>query len=163
MPEMNGLEVQRRLAQRDRSQSVVFLSGRGDVPTSVYAMKAGAIDFLVKPVDPEVLLEAVRRATEVDRQHRLVAAQTAERRKLLDRLTIRERQVLECLSDGLMNKQAAARLGIVEKTVKVHRASGLAKLGVRSIADLLHKFPELSLSADVSILDPRLKAKRAAE
>jgi RNA polymerase sigma factor (sigma-70 family) len=142
MPQMNGLEVQHQLSRQGRP--IIFLTGRGDIPSSVAAMKSGAIDFLVKPIDRQVLLDVVQRAMDIDRQRREAANALEVSRKLLDRLTDRERQVIRCVAEGLMNKQIAARLGIVEKTVKVHRARALGKLGIQSVAKLIAAFPELS-------------------
>jgi RNA polymerase sigma factor (sigma-70 family) len=142
MPQMNGLEVQHQLSRQGRP--IIFLTGRGDIPSSVAAMKSGAIDFLVKPIDRQVLLDVVQRAMDIDRQRREALNALEVSRKLLDRLTDRERQVIRCVAEGLMNKQIAARLGIVEKTVKVHRARALGKLGIQSVAKLIAAFPELS-------------------
>lgn len=136
MPQISGIEVQQRLLDADSLLTVVFLSGAGDVPVSVSAMKAGAIDFLVKPVKDEVLRLAVLRALERNRQFRL---ERAEKENILSRyvtLTAREREVMRHLLCGKRNKQIAYELGIVEKTIKVHRARILAKLEVSSLVNL---------------------------
>jgi FixJ family two-component response regulator len=137
MPDMTGLDLQRELARRGDRRPIVFLSGRGDVPSSVSAMKSGAVDFLTKPVDSEILLSAVTNAMEDDARQRAAANRTCGVRTRLSSLTARERQVLDGVVAGLLNKQIAGRLGIVEKTVKVHRARAVAKLGVRSTAELV--------------------------
>jgi RNA polymerase sigma factor (sigma-70 family) len=136
MPDLSGLEIQERLAALDKSLQVVFVTGHGDVPTSVQAMKAGAFDFLEKPTDERQLLLTVQRALEASE-----AAVAAERERTslqarLRRLTARERQVVEHIVLGLLNKQIAYDLGISEKTIKVHRARALRKLEVGSVAEL---------------------------
>lgn len=136
MPGLDGLALQQALAARGSLLPIVFLTARGDIPASVEAMKRGAVDFLTKPVDGEALLGAIRAAFERDRRAR---AARAEQRALLARLatlTAREREVLQHLVAGRLNKQIAADLGTAEKTIKVHRARVLAKLGVRSLVDL---------------------------
>ena len=135
MPGLSGLELQRAITG-ESALAVVFLTGHADVPTSVEAMKAGAVDFLTKPVDESRLLEAVRNA--LDRSARGHAA-SIERRAFLERvarLTPRERQVGALMIQGLLNKQIAWELGTAEKTVKVHRARVMEKLGVGSVAEL---------------------------
>jgi FixJ family two-component response regulator len=137
MPDCNGLELQRRLLQQGVTLPVVFISGHGDVPSSVRAMKEGALDFLVKPVEAEALIAAVRRGVARDYETR---ARHDERRAIearLATLTPREREVLPLLLTGRLNKQIAADFGIVEKTVKVHRARILHKFGVSSLAELV--------------------------
>jgi len=137
MPELTGAELQQRLLLGDDPLPVVFLSGGGDVPGAVEAMKAGAVDFLRKPVDGDALLRAVERAVARDR-----AAQAArlERERLnarLARLTAREQEVLHEVVQGLLNKQVGARLGITERTVKRHRGMVMHKLEVASMAELV--------------------------
>jgi FixJ family two-component response regulator len=137
MPEMSGLAVQAELQRLGRCRPVIFLSGRAEIAACAVAMKAGAIDFLTKPVEAPLLLAAVKHAVErdaADRDH------AEKRRAITDRmtsLTARERQVLSGVVEGLLNKQIANRLGIVEKTVKVHRAHAISKLGARSTAELV--------------------------
>ena len=136
MPGMTGLELQERLARSHIPASVVFITGHGDVPTSVRAMKAGAVDFLMKPFEAPQLIAAVEAALARSRTAR--AAQ-AERERITERfshLTPREREVLGCLIEGKRNKNIAAELGATEKTIKVHRARVQQKMGVRSIAEL---------------------------
>jgi FixJ family two-component response regulator len=138
MPGLTGLELQRALATAIPLRPLIFLSGRGDVPSSVRAMKAGAMDFLTKPAQEKPLLEAVSRAIEWDRQNRGRHAVRQSVRQRLDRLTPREREVFDLVVFGRLNKQIAAELGTVEKTVKVHRSRMMAKMEVRSVAELVH-------------------------
>jgi FixJ family two-component response regulator len=137
MPEFNGLELQQALAAKGCDLPIVFLTGHGDIPTSVRAMKRGAADFLTKPVDDEELLAAIRNA--LDRH--VVVRRSHEARLAIERrlatLTTREREVLNRVVAGRLNKQIAAELGIVEKTIKVHRAHVMQKMGARTLAELL--------------------------
>jgi len=137
MPSLDGLALQQALADRGSTMPIVFLTGHGDIPTSVRAMKRGAVDFLTKPVDEAALLAAIDRAMEADRMLRLARAEreAVERRFAL--LTPREREVLALIAAGRLNKQIAAALGTVEKTVKFHRANLMRKLGVRTVAELV--------------------------
>ncbi|MGZ8928728.1 MAG: response regulator transcription factor [Methylobacter sp.] len=137
MPCLNGLELQQILAVRDIELPVIFITGHGDIPMSVQAMKQGAVDFLTKPVHDNDLIEAIHAAIEKDRMIRLTSAELAEIRQRLATLTPREREVLGHVVAGRLNKQIAADLGIVEKTIKVHRAHLMTKLKVRSLADLV--------------------------
>ena len=155
MPDMSGLQLQQELVRLGQERPIVFLSGHGDVPSSVAAMKSGAIDFLTKPVDSDVLFNVVRTAIERDTRQRAVTERTREVRTRLSRLTLREREVLDGVVAGLLNKQIAGRLGIVEKTVKVHRARAIAKLGTRSTADLVRMVQIASAGHDV----PHLSAE----
>lgn len=138
MPEVSGIELQAHLAARGCNLPVVFLTGHGDVSNSVAAMKRGALDFLTKPVDKSDLLSAVRNALD---HHRQVLEETRTRDAILtriDSLTAREREVMEQLITGAPNKAVADQLQIAVKTVKVHRAHIMEKIGVRSVAELLH-------------------------
>jgi len=137
MPELSGPDLQQALAARRSELPIVFLTGHGDIPTSVQAMKRGAADFLTKPVDGEMLLEAIHNALEKDRALREARDELARIERRLAALTPREREVLERVVDGRLNKQIAAELGTVEKTIKVHRASVMRKMGVRTLADLV--------------------------
>jgi FixJ family two-component response regulator len=137
LPGLNGLELQEALAVSDCARPIVFITGRGDVPTSVRAMKGGAVDFLTKPVNDRDLLAAVRHAIEIDRVAREVQAETGALKQRLASLTPREREVLVHVVAGRLNKQIAADLGTVEKTIKVHRARIMEKMAVRSLADLV--------------------------
>jgi FixJ family two-component response regulator len=137
MPGLDGLELQEKLAAQASGRPIIFLSGKADVPSSVQAMKAGAVDFLVKPVEREVLLAAVARANEQDAKLRRERADRQAVERKLASLTPREREVLQHVAAGKLNKQIAAVLGTVEKTVKVHRGRMMEKLGVRSVAELV--------------------------
>jgi RNA polymerase sigma factor (sigma-70 family) len=138
LPDLGGLELFAILRSSGRHLPIVFITGFGDVPTSVQAMKAGAVDFLSKPVDDRELLDAVERAIARDLAQRQVAAESEELASMLARLTPREREVFALVVDGLLNKQIAGRLGTSEHTVKVHRGRVMQKLGVRSVAQLVH-------------------------
>jgi len=138
MPGLDGLDVQRELAARGISLPIIFLTGRGDVPKSVRAMKDGAVDFLTKPVDAEQLIRSVRQALDADRAGRAVRTEVVEIRRRLGTLTERERQVLDGVIAGRLNKQIGGTLGITEKTVKVHRGRVMEKMGVDSLAALVH-------------------------
>lgn len=138
MPGLDGLALQRELQARGSTLPMVFLTGRGDIPKSVQAMKRGAIDFLTKPVDDEVLLAAVRAALARDRSQRQAREDAADVRRRLESLTLREREVLEGVVAGKLNKQIGAELGITEKTVKVHRGHTMEKMGAGSLAELVH-------------------------
>jgi FixJ family two-component response regulator len=137
MPALNGLELQRILATKGSALPIIFLTGHGDVPKSVQAMKHGASDFLTKPVNDEDLLAAVRVAIEKDRALRREQAELSEIRARLATLTPREREVLEHVVTGKLNKQIAGDLGTVEQTVKVHRARVMQKLRLQSVAELV--------------------------
>ena len=135
MPDMNGLALQQALA--GSLLPVIFLTGHGDIGSGVRAMKAGASDFLTKPVDGAILLAAVQGALDQNRVARAEQAECDELRAWLDSLTPREREVLALLVEGILNKHIADQLGIVEKTIKVHRARVLAKMKVRSSTALV--------------------------
>ena len=137
MPGLNGLELQQALAEAKDSRPVVFISGRGSVPSSVEAMKAGAMDFLTKPLDEEKLIGAVQAALAKDRVAQEKRAQHASITGRLATLTLRERQVLGRVVEGKLNKQIAAELGTAEKTIKVHRARMMRKMQVDSLAELV--------------------------
>ena len=137
MPGLNGLELQQALAKKADSRPVVFISGQGDVPATVKAMKAGAVDFLTKPFDEKQLIGAVNAAVEKDRASRETQSERAAVDARLSTLTPREREVLELVVAGRLNKQIAAALGTAEKTVKVHRASMMRKMQADSLADLV--------------------------
>jgi FixJ family two-component response regulator len=137
MPGLNGLELQAALTAKDSWIPIIFLTGRGDIPMSVQAIKGGALDFLTKPVNDEDLLKAVAAALEKDRIERQSRAELDEIQERLATLTPREREVLNHVVSGQLNKQIANDLGTVEKTIKVHRARVMEKMKVNSLAELV--------------------------
>ena len=137
MPDLSGLQLQQALAESDDARQVVFISGQGSVPSSVEAMKAGAVDFLTKPVDEHKLIAAVRIALDRDSLMRAKDGLRASVTARVATLTLRERQVLEQVVAGRLNKQIAAELGTAEKTIKVHRARMMRKMQVDSLAELV--------------------------
>ncbi|MBL8350216.1 MAG: response regulator transcription factor [Burkholderiaceae bacterium] len=136
MPGLNGLELQRELARGERLLPVVFITGHGDIPMTVRAMKAGAVDFLPKPFREQDLLDAIARSLAIDGAARRQRTELAEIQARYDTLTTREREVLARVVRGLRNKQTAAELGISEVTVKVHRHNIMDKMGARSLPAL---------------------------
>ncbi|SVA80079.1 uncharacterized protein METZ01_LOCUS132933 [marine metagenome] len=146
MPGMTGLEAQRRLRETGQSMEVVFVTGHGDVPMSVAAMKGGAVDFLLKPFDDEALLAAIDRAIRLDRDRLQEQRELARLRAGYDRLTPREQQVFALVTAGLLNKQVAAHLGTSEKTIKVHRARVMTKMPARSLAELVRQAARLEIT-----------------
>lgn len=149
LPGMGGLDVQQSLLSGQVERPVIFVTGFGDVPTTVRAMKAGAVDFLTKPVEASILLAAVAQALDRDLEIRRRGELTCSVNKRLASLTPREREVLVHVTSGLLNKQIASELGTVEKTVKVHRARMMRKMGVRTVADLVRAV------ASTGILEPQ--------
>lgn len=137
MPGIDGLALQQKLAEREQTPPVIFLTGTGDIACSVRAMRAGAVDFLTKPVDGKQLLAAIERARSKDSEERSTRLGREAFGQRIARLTPREREVLDHVVLGRLNKQIAAALGTVEKTIKVHRGRMMAKLEVRSVAELV--------------------------
>ena len=137
MPTLNGLELQHILVKAGSLLPIIFLTGTADIPKSVQAMKHGATDFLTKPVNDEDLLAAVRVAIQKDRDRRREQTELSEIRTRLATLTPREREVLEYVVAGKLNKQIAGDLGTVEQTIKVHRARAMQKMRVQSVAELV--------------------------
>ena len=143
MPELNGLELQQRLTRSGVLLPVVFLTGHGDIPMSVQAIKAGAVDFLTKPVNDAELLRAVRTALQRAAEQRDLVSELALLRQRYSSLTPRECEVMAHVIAGQLNKQIAADLGIGEHTIKVHRARVMQKMGVDSLADLVRSAERL--------------------
>jgi FixJ family two-component response regulator len=137
MPDLDGLELQASLTASGAGRPVIFITGVGDIPATVRAMKAGAVDFLTKPVESHQLLAAIERAIEMDQKVRESQKDLALINSRISALTPRERQVLTHVVAGRLNKQIAAELGIVEKTIKLHRGRMMRKMGVRTVADLV--------------------------
>jgi FixJ family two-component response regulator len=145
MPELDGLELQRRLTHQGILLPIIFLTGHGDIPMSVRAIKAGATDFLTKPVDAAALVRAVRAALELAETRRQENAETAALTTRLASLTPREREVMEHVVAGRLNKQIAADLGTGEPNIKLHRAHIMRKMGVESLADLVRAAARLGI------------------
>ena len=137
LPDLNGLALQERLAQTGTCRQIIFLTGQGTIPASVRAMRAGAVDFLTKPVNAVDLVAAIRLAIARDAELRNCRTSHEADAARLASLTPRETQVMEEVAAGRLNKQIADRLGAAEKTIKVHRGRVMRKLGVRSVADLV--------------------------
>ena len=139
LPGVSGLEFQNELARANILTPIIFISGHGDIPMTVKAMKAGAIDFLTKPFRDQDMLDAVTTALERDRKRRENELAVADLQRRFESLTPREREVMSLVTAGLMNKQAAAELGVSEITVKIHRGHAMRKMDARSLADLVRK------------------------
>ncbi len=145
MPGLTGLDLQHELKVLAPALPILFITGHGDVPTSVQAMKDGAMDFLTKPVDQDDLLSAVERALTFNLEARARDAQLRELRRRAATLTPREHEVMKLVVQGKLNKQIAADLGTVEKTIKVHRARVIQKMGVVSLAELVRDAEKLGI------------------
>lgn len=154
LPGPSGLELQDALARRRECLPIVFLTGHGDIPTSVRALKAGAVDFLTKPVRRDALLAAVASAVARHRREREALQHRMRRRSLLESLTARERDVFRGVVAGRLNKQIAAELCMAERTVKAHRAQVMRKLGASSVAELVRIAGELEHDLQPSSADP---------
>jgi FixJ family two-component response regulator len=148
LPDANGLDFQARLTQMGVRLPVVMMTGYGDIPMSVRAMKRGAVDFLPKPFKDQDMLDAVLAAIERDRQRRAIDREVSKMRERFGTLSTREQQVMQLVAAGKMNKQVAGDLGLSEITVKIHRAAVMRKMGARTLADLVRM-------ADVVNSNPR--------
>jgi RNA polymerase sigma factor (sigma-70 family) len=145
LPDLSGLDLQTELAKSGVQVPIVFLTGHGDIPMSVRAMRAGAVGFLTKPFRKEELFDAIREALLRDAELRREKSESQELRKRLETLTPREREVLALVVNGLLNKQIAAELGTTEETVKVHRGRVMHKMGAGSLADLVRMAGKLGI------------------
>ena len=145
MPGVSGLDLQESLARMEERLPIIFLTGHGDIPASVRAMKAGAVDFLTKPVRRDTLLSAIQNALDVDAKGRAARAVLRSLQDRYENLTSREREVLVHVVSGKLNKQIAFDLGAAERTIKAHRASIMEKLQVQSVAELVRLAQELGI------------------
>ena len=145
LPGVSGLDFQTELAKANIHIPIIFMTGHGDIPMTVRAMKGGAVDFLTKPFRDQDMLDAVVTAIERDRKRREVEKAVANAQALFETLTPREREVLALVASGLMNKQVAAELGLAEITVKIHRGHIMKKMGARSLADLIRTAETLGI------------------
>src|SRR3982074_1179220 len=145
LPGLSGLDFQAELAKASIHIPIIFITGHGDIPMSVRAMKGGAVDFLTKPFRDQDMLDAVTVAIERDRKRREADKAVATLQTLLETLTPREREILAFVSSGLMNKQIAAELGLAEITVKIHRGHIMKKMGAKSLADLVRTAEALGI------------------
>jgi FixJ family two-component response regulator len=145
MPGLSGLDLQRELAKAERQLPIVFMTGHGDIPMTVQAMKEGAVAFLTKPFRNQDLIDAVRQALNLDREARKQRDQLASLRKRYESLTAREREVFALVATGLLNKQIALQLGTTERTVKAHRGVMVQKMEADSVADLVRMADKLGI------------------
>jgi FixJ family two-component response regulator len=145
LPELSGLDLQQRMAEANHEIPIVFITGHGDIPTTVRAMKAGAVEFLTKPLAEGDVLDSIRHAIERDRAARGQQAETAEWRARRASLTPREEEVMQWVVAGLLNKQIAGELGISEETVKVHRGQVMRKMRADSVAALVRMCEKLGV------------------
>lgn len=148
MPGASGLDLQQQLARNGNAKPVIFLTGHGDIPMTVQAMKYGAVDFLTKPVRDQDILDAVQAAIERDRKRRDLNRTVSTVRSRFESLSPRERDVLSLVTAGLMNKQVAAQLGLAEITVKIYRGQIMRKMGAKSLADLVRMSEALGIGSN---------------
>lgn len=162
LPGISGLDFHENLVKAGVLLPVVFMTSHGDIPMTVRAMKAGAVDFLVKPFRDQDILDAVTRAVERDRVRREAATAVAALIALYDALSDRERQVMTLVTKGMMNKQVAAKLGLSEITVKIYRSQLMKKMSARSLADLVHMSETLGLHRAAVRIAPNIRMHRCA-
>jgi FixJ family two-component response regulator len=160
MPGLTGIQLQEMLAATGRRLSIVFVTGHADVPTSVKAMKGGAVDLLTKPVDAQDLIAAIQRAVTRDEHDRATEGRRAEIQQRVSLLTARETEVFALVVTGMQNKRIAAALGIVEKTVKVHRARAMEKMRAGSVAELVRLADEAGVTVPKPDVEWRGEAHR---
>jgi len=146
MPGLDGMQLQRELAQSGINLPIIFITGHGDIPMSVRAMKAGAVEFLTKPFRSQSLLEAIRSAIESDRSAHKERSESGELRERYEQLTTREREVMTLVVTGMLNKQVAGELTTTERTIKFHRANIMQKMQAESLADLVRMAGKLGVS-----------------
>lgn len=151
LPGVSGLEIQRQLADANIQVPIIFVSAHGDIPMTVRAMKAGAVEFLAKPFRDQDLLDAIQLALEKDRKRRRIEAEMATLAERFESLTPREREVVLLVVSGMLNKQIAARIGTAENTVKVHRSRAMEKMQADSLADLVKMIQRLQIPPNRSL------------
>jgi FixJ family two-component response regulator len=150
MPGLSGLDLQRELAEAGVHTPIIFVTGHGDIPMSVQAMKAGAVEFLTKPFRDQALLDAIRQAIGRDRVARQQYARNADLRRRYESLKAREREVFKCVVSGMLNKQIADELGPTERTVKFHRGNIMLKMQAKSLAELVRMAEALGIASQGS-------------
>jgi FixJ family two-component response regulator len=150
LPGLSGLDFQAELAKANVQIPIVFMTGHGDIPMTVRAMKAGAVEFLQKPFRDQDMLDAVQTGLEQNRARRKQTSDTSKLRASFDSLTAREREIMSLVTSGLMNKQIAGEVGISEVTVKLHRGNVMRKMGAKSLADLVRMADALGLRSERS-------------
>jgi FixJ family two-component response regulator len=147
LPDLSGLDLQRELVRTEAPIPIIFITGHGDIPMSVRAIKEGAVEFLTKPFRDQDLLDAVQHAVEIDRAERKERARVTEMRRRYQSLTRREREVMKLVVSGLLNKQIAAEFGSSEVTIKIHRGQVMRKMRAQSIVELVHMAEKIGITS----------------